>query len=166
MLARLCAFRLRAPLWGGPNGASEFDGSVLAEVATLRARVEALQCGKLLSEFESKHKALRPLLDAAHCSLASHFVTVEVQRSYVLENEGFLLQTAARLKQLHALQEFINPKSVQGVDEYRKRVDSLEAANAKLSLRARRANERLRALAGSYAEAIALTTALVQRMNI
>eukprot|EP00920_Eleutheroschizon_duboscqi_P002423 GHVT01005801.1.p1 GENE.GHVT01005801.1~~GHVT01005801.1.p1 ORF type:complete len:148 (+),score=31.38 GHVT01005801.1:372-815(+) len=114
MLARLCAFRLRAPLWGGPNGASEFDGSVLAEVATLRARVEALQCGKLLSEFESKHKALRPLLDAAHCSLASHFVTVEVQRSYVLENEGFLLQTAARLKQLHALQEFINPKSVQG----------------------------------------------------
>ncbi|KAL8445427.1 hypothetical protein Emag_005113 [Eimeria magna] len=93
---------------------------------------------------------LKVWLEGGPLSAARLLLTLQAKRDCVLQQEEQLLAVASQLRNLHLLQQYVNPPCLSELAEYKRRMHALEAQGSALALQVARLEERVTNLAALY----------------
>lgn len=103
-----------------------------------------------VAEFEQKHAIMKVWLEAENADITSVILTQQAKRSYILEHEQTIRQTAEQLKTVNDLKEFISPPNLADLSSHSERIELLEARGHIIAEQALQLTKRIQELAQSY----------------
>ncbi|PHJ16234.1 hypothetical protein CSUI_009953 [Cystoisospora suis] len=132
-----------------PASTADFHSSLVMNICRLHHQTTQLFRGNLL-EMEERYQQMKVWLENEQVAAAKLILTLEAKRTYVLQHEEMLRNAAAQLRQLHELEQFVNPPQLAEMESFKKRMEDIDARGNALTERAVRLEGRVMNIAQVY----------------
>ncbi|CDJ40705.1 hypothetical protein, conserved [Eimeria tenella] len=109
---------------------------------------------------------LKVWLEGGPLSAARLLLTLRAKRDLVLQQEQQLLSTAAQLRTLESLQELVNPPCLSELEDYKRRMQSLEAKGNALAAAVLKLENKITELAALYNTTMNMVSSVMQEWHL
>ncbi|KEP63203.1 UNVERIFIED_CONTAM: hypothetical protein HHA_220880 [Hammondia hammondi] len=128
---------------------ADFNLSLVMNICRLHHQANQLFRGNLF-EVEERYEQMKVWLENEQSAALNLMMTLEAKRAYVLQHEEMLRETAAQLRHLQDLEQFVNPPQLSELESFKERLKALDEQGNELTDRAIRLQGKIMSIAQAY----------------
>nr|PIL98766.1 hypothetical protein TGCOUG_220880 [Toxoplasma gondii COUG] len=128
---------------------ADFNLSLVMNICRLHHQANQLFRGNLF-EVEERYEQMKVWLENEQSAASNLMMTLEAKRAYVLQHEEMLRETAAQLRHLQDLEQFVNPPQLSELESFKERLKALDEQGNELTDRAIRLQGKIMNIAQAY----------------
>eukprot|EP00922_Rhytidocystis_sp_ex-Travisia-forbesii_P017852 GHVS01026604.1.p1 GENE.GHVS01026604.1~~GHVS01026604.1.p1 ORF type:complete len:255 (+),score=50.03 GHVS01026604.1:260-1024(+) len=140
------------------------EATLSSQVAQLASQASGLIRGPIL-EYENNYTNISNYLEAEHAEISSLFLNMQAKRSFILQHQGFLRNTAEQLKQFDQLRHFVNPQDLSEMENYQKRLQKLDEEGGMISEKSLKLGRDMQDLAQVYNSTMNMVSGLFMQWD-